>query len=44
MLILSNVNNFRGKVFGELKQLYEKTACREFLKNLPLLEKYCGYR
>lgn len=35
---------YRGKIFGELSQLYPKVACKEFLLNLPLLEKRCGYR
>ncbi|CAI9602460.1 unnamed protein product [Staurois parvus] len=33
-----------GTVFRELTQLYPTHACREYLKNLPLLTKYCGYR
>ncbi|XP_068452595.1 tryptophan 5-hydroxylase 2 [Clinocottus analis] len=31
-------------VFRELTQLYPTHACREYLKNLPLLSKHCGYR
>lgn len=31
-------------VFRELTQLYPTHACREYLKNLPLLTKHCGYR
>ncbi|XP_075784217.1 tryptophan 5-hydroxylase 1 isoform X1 [Pelodiscus sinensis] len=31
-------------VFRELNKLYPTHACREYLKNLPLLTKYCGYR
>ncbi|TWW76101.1 Tryptophan 5-hydroxylase 2 [Takifugu flavidus] len=33
-----------GVVFRELTKLYPTHACREYLKNLPLLSKYCGYR
>ncbi|XP_038612280.1 tryptophan 5-hydroxylase 2 [Tachyglossus aculeatus] len=33
-----------GVVFRELTKLYPTHACREYLKNLPLLTKYCGYR
>uniref|UniRef100_A0A8B9JVD4 tryptophan 5-monooxygenase n=1 Tax=Astyanax mexicanus TaxID=7994 RepID=A0A8B9JVD4_ASTMX len=33
-----------GVVFRELNKLYPTHACREHLKNLPLLTKYCGYR
>ncbi|XP_056632010.1 tryptophan 5-hydroxylase 1 [Diorhabda sublineata] len=33
-----------GTVFRELKILYEKHACREYLENWPQLVKYCGYR
>uniref|UniRef100_A0A4W3I6R9 tryptophan 5-monooxygenase n=1 Tax=Callorhinchus milii TaxID=7868 RepID=A0A4W3I6R9_CALMI len=33
-----------GTVFCELTKLYPTHACREYLKNLPLLTKYCGYR
>ncbi|CAI5763313.1 tryptophan 5-hydroxylase 1 [Podarcis lilfordi] len=33
-----------GTVFRELHKLYPTHACREYLKNLPLLAKYCGYR
>ncbi|XP_067947611.1 tryptophan 5-hydroxylase 1-like [Watersipora subatra] len=33
-----------GIILGELSSLYPKMACKEFLQNLPLLEKYCGYR
>uniref|UniRef100_H3ALJ9 Tryptophan 5-hydroxylase 2 n=1 Tax=Latimeria chalumnae TaxID=7897 RepID=H3ALJ9_LATCH len=33
-----------GTVFRELTKLYPTHACREYLKNLPLLIKYCGYR
>ncbi|KAL4697196.1 hypothetical protein H8959_002894, partial [Pygathrix nigripes] len=33
-----------GTVFQELNKLYPTHACREYLKNLPLLSKYCGYR
>ncbi|XP_078077370.1 tryptophan 5-hydroxylase 1a [Mustelus asterias] len=33
-----------GTVFRELTKLYPTHACREYLKNLPLLTKYCGYR
>ncbi|EMP38261.1 Tryptophan 5-hydroxylase 1 [Chelonia mydas] len=33
-----------GTVFRELNKLYPTHACREYLKNLPLLTKYCGYR
>ncbi|KAM4018613.1 tryptophan 5-hydroxylase 1 isoform 2-T2 [Anomaloglossus baeobatrachus] len=33
-----------GTVFRELNKLYPTHACREYLKNLPLLTKHCGYR
>ncbi|XP_021496076.1 tryptophan 5-hydroxylase 1 [Meriones unguiculatus] len=33
-----------GTIFRELSQLYPTHACREYLRNLPLLSKYCGYR
>ncbi|XP_031469786.1 tryptophan 5-hydroxylase 1 [Phasianus colchicus] len=33
-----------GTVYRELNKLYPTHACREYLKNLPLLTKYCGYR
>ncbi|XP_019372235.1 PREDICTED: tryptophan 5-hydroxylase 2 [Gavialis gangeticus] len=33
-----------GVVFRELTKLYPTHACREYLKNFPLLTKYCGYR
>nr|DBA17600.1 TPA: hypothetical protein GDO54_003022 [Pyxicephalus adspersus] len=33
-----------GTVFRELNKLYPTHACREYLKNLPLLNKHCGYR
>ncbi|XP_072529879.1 tryptophan 5-hydroxylase 1a [Salminus brasiliensis] len=33
-----------GVVFRELNKLYPSHACREYLKNLPLLTKYCEYR
>ncbi|KAG7252815.1 hypothetical protein CRUP_021863, partial [Coryphaenoides rupestris] len=33
-----------GVVFRELTKLYPTHACREYLKNLPLLTKFCGYR
>nr|KAF6343799.1 tryptophan hydroxylase 1 [Pipistrellus kuhlii] len=33
-----------GTVFRELNKLYPTHACREYLRNLPLLSKYCGYR
>ncbi|KAM9408331.1 tryptophan 5-hydroxylase 1-like [Pholidichthys leucotaenia] len=32
-----------GVVFRELNKLYPSHACREYLKNLPLLTKYCNY-
>ncbi|MEE6499438.1 hypothetical protein FKM82_003450 [Ascaphus truei] len=31
-------------VFRELNKLYPTHACREYLRNLPLLSKYCDYR
>lgn len=33
-----------GVVFRELTKLYPTHACREYMKNLPLLTKHCGYR
>lgn len=30
-----------GVVYRELNKLYPTHACREYLKNLPLLSKYC---
>ncbi|KAM8894146.1 tryptophan 5-hydroxylase 1-like isoform 1-T2 [Spinachia spinachia] len=32
-----------GVVFRELHKLYPSHACKEYLKNLPLLAKYCNY-
>ncbi|XP_053544921.1 tryptophan 5-hydroxylase 1 [Bombina bombina] len=33
-----------GTVFRELNKLYPTHACKEYMKNLPLLSKYCGCR
>ena len=33
-----------GVVFRELNKLYPSHACREYLKNLPLLSKHCECR
>lgn len=33
-----------GVVFRELVKLYPTHACREYLRNLPLLVQHCGYR
>uniref|UniRef100_A0A3Q3FZV7 Tryptophan hydroxylase 1b n=1 Tax=Kryptolebias marmoratus TaxID=37003 RepID=A0A3Q3FZV7_KRYMA len=32
-----------GEVFRQLNKLYPSHACKEYLKNLPLLSKYCKY-
>ncbi|XP_032415697.1 tryptophan 5-hydroxylase 1-like [Xiphophorus hellerii] len=32
-----------GVVFQELNKLYPSHACKEYLKNLPLLTRYCKY-
>lgn len=32
-----------GTVYSKLKSLQDKYACPEYLKILPLMEKYCGY-
>ncbi|XP_076589054.1 tryptophan 5-hydroxylase 1-like [Chaetodon auriga] len=32
-----------GVVYRELNKLYQSHACKEYLKNLPLLTKYCNY-
>ncbi|KAE8297180.1 Tryptophan 5-hydroxylase [Larimichthys crocea] len=32
-----------GMVFRELNKLYPSHACKEYLKNLPLLSKHCNY-
>lgn len=32
-----------GVVFRELNKLYPSHACKEYLKNLPLLTKDCCY-
>ncbi|KAI4829765.1 hypothetical protein KUCAC02_001435 [Chaenocephalus aceratus] len=32
-----------GVVYRELNKLYPGHACKEYLKNLPLLTKYCNY-
>lgn len=34
----------RGAVYRELMRLYPTHACKEFNENLPLLQKFCGYR
>ncbi|XP_022338844.2 tryptophan 5-hydroxylase 1-like [Crassostrea virginica] len=36
--------NTWGVVFRELNKLYPSHACREYLRNLPLLIDHCGYR
>ncbi|KAL4233184.1 Tryptophan 5-hydroxylase 1 [Mactra antiquata] len=33
-----------GTVFRELTKLYPSHACREYLRNWPLLKEQCGYR
>ncbi|XP_055059931.2 tryptophan 5-hydroxylase 1b isoform X1 [Misgurnus anguillicaudatus] len=33
-----------GVVFRELNKLYPTHACKEYVRNLPLLTQYCGYR
>ncbi|GAB1609761.1 tryptophan 5-hydroxylase 1-like [Argonauta hians] len=37
-------NYKQGTVFRELNKLYPTHSCKQHLKNLPLLMKYCGYR
>lgn len=32
-----------GTVFRELNKLYTSHACKEYLKNFPLLIKHCNY-
>ncbi|XP_014778918.1 tryptophan 5-hydroxylase 1 [Octopus bimaculoides] len=36
--------NTWSTVFRELNKLYPTYSCKQHLKNLPLLMKYCGYR
>lgn len=33
-----------GVVFRELNKLYPSHACKEYVRNLPLLTQLCGYR
>ncbi|XP_056605019.1 tryptophan 5-hydroxylase 1b [Triplophysa dalaica] len=33
-----------GVVFRELNKLYPSHACKEYVRNLPLLTQFCGYR
>ncbi|CAG2197326.1 tryptophan 5-hydroxylase 1-like [Mytilus edulis] len=33
-----------GTVFTELMKLYPSHACREYLRNIPQLTEFCGYR